>query len=192
MVNFGRAEIVTVTLLCNKPACRKPPDTGVNHRVLSALLVWTSCISGAYVGNVHVLLLFHFAQEFVAFAGRIILTLVILKFCTEKMKPLNPIEHHPQVSINYSLIVDYDLKTSFPSAAANRKCLVLICKCLDCYCEQVWHADVSTYPQLSLKQLLLLWSLSLSFFFSQSPFQTTDVKYINRSFSIHSQCPRRC
>lgn len=32
MVHFGRAEIVTVTLLCNKPACRKTPESGVNHK----------------------------------------------------------------------------------------------------------------------------------------------------------------
>lgn len=35
MVHFGRAEIVTVTLLCNKPACRKTPESGVDHKLAS-------------------------------------------------------------------------------------------------------------------------------------------------------------
>lgn len=42
MVNFGRAEIVTVILLCNKPACRNPTETGVDHRVVSALRVFVA------------------------------------------------------------------------------------------------------------------------------------------------------
>lgn len=40
-VHFGRAEIVTVTLLCNKPACRKPPDTGGTPELSQELL----CVS---------------------------------------------------------------------------------------------------------------------------------------------------
>jgi len=47
MVHLGRAEIVTVTLLCNKPACRKQPEAVVHHRILSALPVLAHFISRA-------------------------------------------------------------------------------------------------------------------------------------------------
>lgn len=53
MVHFGRAEIVTVTLLCNKPACRKTPESGVDHKLDSRLSFFISLFFFFFVLLIH-------------------------------------------------------------------------------------------------------------------------------------------
>lgn len=66
MVNFGRAEIVTVTLLCNKPACRKPPEAGLDHRIVSALPILVPFIRDGIVSQSTTLIKTEISQQWIA------------------------------------------------------------------------------------------------------------------------------